>query len=192
MADWIDETLIDPDTHLVLDGIKAGSWFARCTATARAWCSGLETELRCAPPMIGIRSGCADWWPPSMRTWRPAVLVGAGGGDGGLFAGITARYLALVATELPGDSAQDAAARDTARRLVLASAEAAWDNRQSVDGLPLFAAFWDRTAEVPTVGGAAAKFVQGAVNSSEIPERDLRAGLGMDAHGGCARGDAVR
>ena len=30
------------------------------------------------------------------------VLVGAGGGDGGLFAGITARYLALVATELPG------------------------------------------------------------------------------------------
>ena len=25
MADWIDETLIDPDTHLVFDGIKAGS-----------------------------------------------------------------------------------------------------------------------------------------------------------------------
>ncbi|MGO8767306.1 glycoside hydrolase family 76 protein, partial [Mycobacterium sp.] len=25
MADWIDETLIDPETHLVFDGIKAGS-----------------------------------------------------------------------------------------------------------------------------------------------------------------------
>ncbi|HCA53818.1 MAG TPA: fructose-bisphosphate aldolase, partial [Mycobacterium sp.] len=25
MADWIDETLIDPETHLVFDGIKSGS-----------------------------------------------------------------------------------------------------------------------------------------------------------------------
>ena len=92
------------------------------------------------------------------------VLRGAGGGDGGLFAGITARYLALVVTTLPGDSADDAVARDTARTIVLSSAKSAWDYRQTVDGLPLFGAFWDRDAELPTAG---------AVDASEIAERDL-------------------
>jgi predicted alpha-1,6-mannanase (GH76 family) len=48
-----------------------------------------------------------------------------------------------------------------------------WDLRQTVDGLPLFAAFWDREAELPKVGGKDAQFVAGAVNASEIPERDL-------------------
>jgi predicted alpha-1,6-mannanase (GH76 family) len=37
----------------------------------------------------------------------------------------------------------------------------------------LFAAFWDRTAELPRAGGKSAEFVEGAVNASEIPERDL-------------------
>ncbi|MBO0880356.1 MAG: fructose-bisphosphate aldolase, partial [Mycobacterium sp.] len=101
------------------------------------------------------------------------VLRGAGGGDGGLFTGITARYLALVATMLPGDSAVDAAARETASELVLASAQSAWDNRQSVQGLPLFGPFWDRTAELPTEDGKQAEFVEGAVTGSEMPERDL-------------------
>ena len=89
------------------------------------------------------------------------------------FAGVTARYLALVATMLPGDSAHDIAARDTARTVVLTSAKSAWDNRQTVDGLPLFGAFWDRAAELPTAGGGRAQFVGGAVNPSEIAERDL-------------------
>jgi predicted alpha-1,6-mannanase (GH76 family) len=97
------------------------------------------------------------------------VLKGAGGGDGGLFAGITARYLAQAATELPGADA----ARDAARTIVLASAKAAWDNRADVDGLPLFSAFWDRTAEVPQAGGASAAAVDGAVFESVCPERDL-------------------
>jgi predicted alpha-1,6-mannanase (GH76 family) len=57
--------------------------------------------------------------------------------------------------------------------MVLASAEAAWANRQTVDGWPLFGAFWDRPAEVPTAAGREAQFVAGAVNASEIPERDL-------------------
>jgi predicted alpha-1,6-mannanase (GH76 family) len=74
---------------------------------------------------------------------------------------------------LPGDSDDDRAARQTARTLVLNSAVAAWDNRQSVDGLPLFAAFWDRTAELPKSDGQDAKSVDGAVLSSAIPERDL-------------------
>jgi predicted alpha-1,6-mannanase (GH76 family) len=37
----------------------------------------------------------------------------------------------------------------------------------------LFAAFWDRTAEIPTAAGQQAQFVEGAVNASEVPERDL-------------------
>ena len=81
------------------------------------------------------------------------VIKGAGGGDGGLFNGILARYLAFVATTLPGDTADDTAARDTARTLVLKSAQSAWDYRQTVDGLPLFGPFWDRNAELPTAGG---------------------------------------
>ncbi|MGB7146591.1 MAG: fructose-bisphosphate aldolase, partial [Mycobacterium sp.] len=101
------------------------------------------------------------------------VLRGSGGGDGGLFGGITARYLALVATTLPGDSADDAKARESAREIVLTSAQSAWDNRQTVEGLPLFGPFWDRPAELPTAGGQQAQFVGGAVTGSEIPERDL-------------------
>src|SRR5690606_36433519 len=101
------------------------------------------------------------------------VIRGAGGGDGGLFNGILARYLALVVTMLPQDDSQDAAARDTAKALVLDSAQAAWNNRQTVDGLPLFGAFWDRIAEIPTVAGKEAEFVEGAVDASEVPERDL-------------------
>jgi predicted alpha-1,6-mannanase (GH76 family) len=37
----------------------------------------------------------------------------------------------------------------------------------------LFSAFWDRDAELPTAGTKDAEFVEGAVNSSAIPERDL-------------------
>ncbi|MDT5082694.1 MAG: hypothetical protein QOJ80_7331, partial [Mycobacterium sp.] len=94
-------------------------------------------------------------------------------GDGGLFNGILARYLALTANLLPEDGPEDTAARATAKELVLKSAQSAWDNRQTVDGLPLFGAFWDRTAELPKAGGKDAQFVEGAVNASEVPERDM-------------------
>ncbi|BBY73937.1 glycosyl hydrolase [Mycolicibacterium parafortuitum] len=174
MADWIDETLIDPDTHLVFDGIQGGSLVRAQYTYCQGVVLGAETELaaRTRDPRHAARvhrlvAAVAEHMAPN------GVLKGAGGGDGGLFHGILARYLALVATALPGDAAEDAAARDTARELVLASARTAWDNRQSVDGLPLFGAFWERAAEIPTAGTADAQFVEGAVNSSAIPERDL-------------------
>ncbi len=154
MADWIDRTLIDPETHLVFDGIKAGSLVRAQYTYCQGVVLGLETELAArtgAEVGPGTRHGCTGWSRPSAEHMAPAgVLHGAGGGDGGLFSGVTARYLALVATTLPGDSADDAVARDTARRIVLASAKSAWDYRQTVDGLPLFGAFWDRDAELPT------------------------------------------
>ena len=177
MADWIDETLIDPDTHLVFDGIKAGSLVRAQYTYCQAVVLGLETEL-------AVRTDPDSSARHAMRVHRlvaavnehmasSGVLNGSGGGDGGLFAGITARYLALVATTLPGESAQDTAARDTARELVLDSAQSAWDYRQTVAGLPLFGPSWDRTAELPSTEGTQAQFVEGAVTGSDIPERDL-------------------
>ncbi len=174
MADWIDETLIDPDTHLVFDGIKGGSLVRAQYTYCQGVVLGLETEL-------AVRTS-DERHPARVRRLVAAidaqmapngVIKGAGGGDGGLFAGITARYLALAATALPGDTAEDVAARDTARRIVHDSAQAAWDNRQTVDGLPLFGPFWDRTAEIPAAGGTEAQFIEGAVHSSATPERDL-------------------
>lgn len=174
MADWIDRTLVDPETHLVFDGIKAGSLVRAQYTYCQGVVLGLETELaartgndRHATRVHRLVAAVGEQMAPS------GVLQGAGGGDGGLFAGITARYLALVATTLPGDSANDAAARDTARAIVLSSAKSAWDYRQTVNGLPLFGAFWDRDAELPTAQGEKAQFVEGAVNASETAERDL-------------------
>jgi len=174
MADWIDATLIDPETHLVFDGIKAGSLVRAQYTYCQGVVVGLETELavRTGDERHGARvrrlvAAIDEQMAPE------GVLRGAGGGDGGLFAGITARYLALAATELPGDSSADAAARATAGDIVLASARAAWDNRQDVDGLPLFSAFWDRTAELPRADAESARFVEGTVIESAAPERDL-------------------
>ena len=174
MADWIDSTLIDPETHLVFDGIKGGSMVRAQYTYCQGVVLGLETELaartnddRHAARVHRLVAAVSEQMAPS------GVLKGSGGGDGGLFAGVTARYLALVATTLPGDSAHDIAARDTARTVALTSAKSAWDNRQTVDGLPLFGAFWDHAAELPTAGGGRAQFVGGAVNPSEIAERDL-------------------
>jgi predicted alpha-1,6-mannanase (GH76 family) len=174
MADWIDATLIDPETHLVFDGIKADSLVRAQYTYCQGVVLGLETELaartddeRHTPRVHRLVAAVDEHMAPS------GVIKGAGGGDGGLFSGITARYLALVATTLPGDSAEDAAARETAREIVLTSAQSAWDNRQTVQGLPLFGPFWDRTAELPTAAGKIAEFVEGAVTGSEIAERDL-------------------
>ena len=78
-----------------------------------------------------------------------------------------------MTTELPGDTTDDDTARNTAYDIVLASAEAAWRNRQTVDGLPLFSAFWDRPAELPVAGAGGARFADGAVHASHTAERDL-------------------
>ena len=174
MSDWLDETLIDPETHLVFDGIKSGSMVRAQYTYCQGVVLGLETELAArtedgdhAKRVHRLVTAVRDHMAPE------GIIKGAGGGDGGLFHGILARYLALVATSLPQNDADDEEARDTAKNLVLTSAEAVWGNRQTVEDLPLFAAFWDRTAEIPTAAGKQAEFVEGAVNASEIPERDL-------------------
>ncbi len=184
MGDWIDQTLIDPQTHLVFDGIKfdggvdgskgEGSLERAQFTYCQGVVLGLETELavrtkddRHAPRVHRMVAAVAENMAPG------GVLKGQGGGDGGLFGGVTIRYLALVATALPGDTPEDVAARDAARNIVLTSAQSAWDFRQTVDGLPVFGAFWDRAADIPTAASASATFSGGAVSASSIPERDL-------------------
>jgi predicted alpha-1,6-mannanase (GH76 family) len=174
MADWIDEILIDPETHLVFDGIKAGSMVRAQYTYCQGVVIGLETELaartqddRHATRVHRLVGAVAKEMAPD------GVIKGAGGGDGGLFNGILARYLALVVTTLPENSPEDTAAKATARNIVNKSAQSAWDYRQTVDGLPLFGPFWDRNADLPKAGGQEAQFVEGAVNASSVPERDL-------------------
>lgn len=180
MADWIDATLVDPDTHLILDGIHADG---RLETPVYSYCQGVvlgaETEL-------AVRVG-ADRHRERVHRLVDAVsdhltedgvITGGGGGDGGLFNGILARYLSLVATSLPGDTGDDVRARAIARGIVLASAEAAWQNCLSIEGLPLFGHDWTRVATLPSYGTSIARFADGTVVSSSVPERDLSVQLG--------------
>jgi predicted alpha-1,6-mannanase (GH76 family) len=72
------------------------------------------------------------------------------GGDGGLFNGILARYLADAAVRRPELTA-------LAAPLVLASADAAWQGRTDLNhptaGGPVFAPDWRRPARTPRPGG---------------------------------------
>ncbi|HUO41225.1 MAG TPA: glycoside hydrolase family 76 protein [Mycobacterium sp.] len=174
MADWIDETLIDPETHLVFDGIKDGSMVRAQYTYCQGVVLGLETELACrtgderhAARVRRLVAAVGDHMAPG------GVLKGTGGGDGGLFAGITARYLSLVATALPGQTPDHKTARDTARELVLTSARSAWERRQTVEELPLFGADWATAARLPATDGEVGQFVGGAVSGSAVAERDL-------------------
>ena len=92
------------------------------------------------------------------------------GGDGALFQGILARYLADVAVRLPDETAAGRAAKREAARLVMSSAAAMWNNRLEVDGLPVFPVRWVVGARLPhNYGGGEASISKGP----KIPERDL-------------------
>lgn len=95
------------------------------------------------------------------------------GGDGGLFKGILMRYLAEVAASLPADTRMNRAAKDLAGRIVNRSAEAVWNNRLEINGLPIFSADWTDDATLPKNTGIVGHSVGGAVMGSTIAERDL-------------------
>lgn len=78
------------------------------------------------------------------------MIRGQGGGDGGLFAGILARYLALAARRLPPCEESDVASE-----IVLTSADACWDSSLEVRGDPLFGPEWtERVPDLPVRGPA--------------------------------------
>ena len=96
MADWIDETLIDPETHLVFDGIKAGSMVRAQYTYCQGVVIGLETELAARTEDDDHAQRVHRLVAAVDKEMAPeGVIKGAGGGDGGLFNGILARYLAL-------------------------------------------------------------------------------------------------
>ena len=100
-------------------------------------------------------------------------LVESGEGDGGLFKGILARYLAEVAVRLPEDSRENIATKKVAARLVMASAESLWSHRLEVDGLPIFPANWFEDAKLPHNYGIGPTSISEAVGLVRIDERDL-------------------
>lgn len=149
IAEWMTERLVDPGTGLVWDGVTVDP--DREPETSRriyTYCQGVY--IGACLELTGPE------WPEraertvsalAQRLAPGGVLRGHGGGDGGLFAGILARYLAQAALRLPhGDAAS------TARELVLSSAEACWANAARVRGLPLFGPEWSKPVDVPRPG----------------------------------------
>ncbi|HEY5117282.1 MAG TPA: glycoside hydrolase family 76 protein [Nakamurella sp.] len=152
-VDWIDDRLRDPDTGLIWDGLRP----AQIEKVVYSYCQGvvlgaeLEVSSRTGRPRDRIHRlvAAVDRHLSSCS----GVLAGHAGGDSGLFTGILARYLTLVAAELPVTDRADVTSRSLARRLVLQSAAAAWSNAAFVDGAPLFGADWSQPARVPSEGG---------------------------------------
>lgn len=187
MVDWIDATLRDPDTGLILDGIRFPPGTSApdgiLDRAVYSYCQGVvlgaETELalRVDDPRHRRRVHTLVAAIDKHLT-ENGVVVGGGGGDGGLFDGILARNLAFVAARLPGDDDDDRHARRVAAQIVLDSAESAWENRLQVEGLPLFGCDWGRPARLPGLGDGIAAFSGGTVRSSAVAERDLSVQLG--------------
>ncbi len=163
-ADWIDTRLRDPATGLIWDGLRpdpaGGTLFER---TVYTYCQGVvlgaDTELALAAPERERFVARVSRLVAAVDTRLAAggVLSGHAGGDSGLFGGILARYLALVADRLPGTDDAAELARRTARRLILASAEAAWNNAATVgeetgSAGPVFGPDWSRPAVLPAPG----------------------------------------
>ncbi len=173
-ADWIDLRLRDPSSGLIRDGARPdGRAGVRVETTIYTYNQGVvlgaEVELaarsvnpaRHAARVVSLVDAVAD------RLTVDGVLTGHTGGDSGLFTGILARYLALVARELPGADADAARARERAAALVRDSAAAAWSNaadggRTAAHRRPIFGPDWSRPARRPT-----------GRRGSRHPERDL-------------------
>ncbi|SEC30620.1 Predicted alpha-1,6-mannanase, GH76 family [Rhodococcus pyridinivorans] len=179
MADWIHDVLLDPETGLVLDGIRDGVHERAIYSYCQGVTLGLETELalqlddsRHRRRVHALVAAVDD------HLTERSVVTGGGGGDGGLFNGILARYLAMVATTLPVVDRDDIRARNVAARIVLASAEAAWENRLQVEELPVFGRDWSRQARLPGLGTSVARFAGGTVRESAVAERDMSVQLG--------------
>ena len=172
MTDWIEATLRLPSSDLIADGLVPGE---ALQPTFYSYNQGttLGAEVELAGPgrdrsTVHRLVGAVD-----AELTTGGVLIGHGGGDGGLFTGILTRYLALVATDLPGDDPADRRARSTAIRLVLDAATAAWEHRAQTPPGPLFGPDWTVPAVVPGRTAVGTAHGRAAVASSVQPERDL-------------------
>jgi predicted alpha-1,6-mannanase (GH76 family) len=137
LLDWMESRLVDPESGLVRDGIRLDTGeivehiYTYCQGVFLGACLELSEVDAAARTIRAVAAHCAPG----------GVLRGQGGGDGGLFGGILARYLALAARTLPAG-----AAAHTARSLVLTSAAACWDGASTAEGGPLFGPEWTQPA----------------------------------------------
>lgn len=201
LMEWIHDNLIDED-GLVMDGMRMRMHGPELVRDLHPYCQGvvLGANLEIA---LALRreagfdhadriAGVADaeaideamTYITRVRSLVQAVAVHmatpagvidwqTGDGDGGLFKGILARYLADVAVRLPSDSPANRAAKKIAARLVLVSAESVWNRRLEVDGLPVFATDWTADARLPHNYGLAPSTLPEALGVLRIDERDL-------------------
>ncbi len=153
-ADWIDTRLRDSATELIRDGARPdGSGRpdgirveSRIYTYNQGVVLGAEVELarRSVSAAAHRARVCRLVDAVDSRLSSDGVLAGHAGGDSGLFTGILARYLALVAVLLPGSGPADGRARERAADLVRTSAEAAWANAAVHGDAVRFGPDWSR------------------------------------------------
>jgi predicted alpha-1,6-mannanase (GH76 family) len=161
IVDWMHDTLRDPATGLIRDGVRVdrdGSVRA-VEGSTYTYCQGVHLGACVALAEV---DGSAERqrWADRAAELLDAVathVVGSDGvipgyddgGDGGLFNGILARYLADAALRRPELA-------PVATRVVVASAAAAWRGRAELADGPVFAQDWRRPARFPDPGRAEA------------------------------------
>jgi len=160
ITDWMTDTLVDPRTGLVRDGVRLNpdGTIGAVEATTYTYCQGVylgacvELAERDGHPRWGERAATLLNVLTATMVGPDGVIPGFDdGGDGGLFGGILARYLADAAVRLPELA-------PLATKIVLTSAEAAWQGRTEVAGGPVFAPRWSRPAHQPGPGIPEADF----------------------------------
>ncbi|MDR6690490.1 putative alpha-1,6-mannanase (GH76 family) [Microbacterium sp. 1154] len=140
LAAWMASVLDEPTTHLVRDGIEHGVTRSELWTYNQGAVIGLELML--AEPALADPTHAARAHVERARALVRAVerwcagddglFPAAGGGDGGLFAGILARYLTQAARDLAtGTDAEGHDVARTARRLVERNADALWAGRRN-------------------------------------------------------------
>lgn len=187
LTNWVFDELID-DKGLVMDGIRMSINGPEMVKITHPYCQGvmigacleLALKLREDPEtyedsvlyLTHLRSVVAAT-AKEMSAASGVINWKTGDGDGGLFKGILARYLADVAVRLPADNEANIETRKLARRLVMSSAESLWNHRLEVDGLPVFSSDWENDAKLPHNYGLTASSISDFVRIVRIDERDL-------------------
>ncbi|KSU54108.1 hypothetical protein M3672_04705 [Microbacterium enclense] len=138
---WVAATLDDPATGLVRDGVEHGTVRSELWTYNQGVAIGSALALAEGAPDADAREAHearAISLVRAVERWCEAdggLFPAAGGGDGGLFSGILARYLAEAAEWFARDVANDEH-REVSRAahdLVHRNAEALWNGRR--DGL---------------------------------------------------------
>lgn len=201
VVDWIFDNLLD-EQGLVMDGLRMRMHGPETVTdihpynqgTALGACLEIALELReragfsHTESITGVHDaeriddamrfitrirGVVQAVATHMATPGRVIDWDTGDGDGGLFKGILARYLADVAVRLPADSPANRATKKVAAQLVMASAASVWNHRLEVDGLPVFATDWTEGARLPHNYGLGPAKLSEAVGGVRIDERDL-------------------